>query len=230
VLSRADLVLAPSDFLARAFEDWGLEVRVIPNVLDLDRYAYRRRDDIRPRILWMRTFHEHYDPLTAVRAFAHVVAAVPEARMTMAGADHGLLEPVKAEALRLGVADLIEFPGYMLMDAKLEAFAMHDIFLNTNVIDNMPISVLEAGASGLIPVATAVGGIPRLLTDGIDSRLVPAGDDEAAAAAILGLLADPAGASSLSEGARRMAERSGWPAVRRRWEQELALIAPGSWR
>ena len=57
----------------------------------------------------------------------------------------------------------------------------HDIFLNTNVVDNTPVSVLEAAASGLVPVATAVGGVPKLLTDDVDSLLVASGDDEAMA-------------------------------------------------
>ena len=129
----------------------------------------------------------------------------------------------------MGVADRVDFPGYVRSEAKAVALADHDIFLNTNIIDNMPISVLEAGASGLIPVATAVGGIPKLLTSGVDSVLVPAGDDEAIAAAVVRLLRDPSFAADLSQGARRMAERSGWPSVRRQWEQQLALVAPGTW-
>ncbi len=94
-----------------------------------------------------------------------------------------------------------------------EAFAEHDIFLNTNIVDNMPVSVLEASAAGLVPVATAVGGIPDLLTDGVDGVLVSAGDDEAMAAAVLDLLDHPARYAAMSARAREMSERSSWTQV-----------------
>ena len=144
VLSRADAVLAPSDYLARTFREWGLDVHIVPNVLAIERYDYSPRLEARPRLLWMRTFHEHYDPLMAVRALAVIANEVPEVLMTMAGADQGLLEPTKAEARRLGVEHLITFPGYIGSEEKRAALAGHDIFLNTNLVDNMPVSVLEA--------------------------------------------------------------------------------------
>lgn len=226
VLSRADRVFAPSEFLADTFREWGLDVRVVPNVLAIENYPYRARTSARPALLWMRTFHEHYDPLMAVRVLERVARVHPEVTMTMGGADQGLLDATIAEAARLGVTDRIHFAGYMLMDAKLDAFDRHDIFLNTNIVDNMPVSVLEAAAAGLVPVATAVGGIPKLLTDGEDSVLVPSGDDEAMADAVLALMADDERHHRLSTRARALAERSSWPQVRRIWEDELALLLP----
>ncbi|MFM7507991.1 MAG: glycosyltransferase family 4 protein [Actinomycetota bacterium] len=225
-LLAADAVFAPSPFLAQTFRDWGIDVHVVPNVLRLERYEYRRRSPIRPRIMWMRTFHEHYDPVSAVRAFAAIRAARPDATMTMAGADQGLLDETVAEADRLGVRDAITFPGYLDAAGKRAAFADHDVFLNTNLVDNMPVSVLEAGASGLVVVATAVGGIPALVRDGEDGVLVDAGDDAAMARTVLELLDDGDRAGRMSEGGRAMAERSGWPQVHEQWRQELELILP----
>lgn len=226
VLRRADLVLAPSDYLAGTFREWGIDVRVIPNVLALDEYTYRHRDRVAPRLLWMRTFQEHYDPITALRCLARVREVHPGARMTMAGADHGLLDATVAEAERLGLSGAVDFPGFLDAAGKRRAFAEHDVFLNTNVVDNMPVSVLEAAASGLVLVATAVGGIPDLVSDGEDALLVPVGDDEAMARAVLHLVADADAASRLSAGARALAERSGWRRVRASWERELRFVAP----
>lgn len=226
VLTRADLVLAPSDFLASTFRGWGIDVRVVPNVLALERYEYTPRRSARARLLWMRTFFDHYNPLMAVRVLARVAAENPDVRMTMAGADQGLLDATRQEAERLGVQDLIDFPGYIGADEKRRAFADHDLFLNTNVVDNMPVSVLEACASGLVPIATAVGGIGRLLDDGVNGVLVESDDDEAMAAAVLDLLADPGLVERLSAGARLVAERSGWDNVRTLWEEQLALQVP----
>lgn len=227
VFDRADVVLAPSDYLADAFRSWGIDVKVIPNVLSIENYEFNEHPVPRPALLWMRTFQEHYDPLMAVRVLERVLRVHPEATMVMGGADQGLFDATVAEARRLGVDGHIDFPGYLSLDAKRQAFADSSIFINTNTVDNMPVSVLEAAASGLVPVATAVGGLPSLLHDGVDSVLVPSGDDEAMADAVLGLLADPARYSAMAREARRLALRSSWPEVLQLWQRELALILPG---
>jgi glycosyltransferase involved in cell wall biosynthesis len=226
VFERADLIVAPSDFLGRTFREWGFEVTCIPNVLAIERYPYRFRESARPALLWMRTFHEHYDPQLAIEVLAIVRRSHPETTLTMGGADYGLLDEVKALAQERGVADAVDFAGYLDATAKAKAFADHDVFLNTNRVDNMPVSVLEAAASGLVPVATAAGGIPDLLTDGVDSRLVPPGDAEAMAAAVCSLLDHPEEYARLGRGARELAEQSAWPSVHRRWTLELQRLLP----
>lgn len=226
VFDRADLLLAPSSFIAEVFRNWGYDVRIIPNVLNIDRYRYAPRAVARPRLLWMRTFHEHYDPILAVEALALVRERHPDATLTMGGADHGLLDATRARVAELGLEDHVTFAGYLTPEAKVQAFADHDVFLNTNRVDNMPISVLEAAASGLVPVATAVGGIPAMLTDDRDAVLVPAGDPQALAVAITGLLEDPDRYARLSRGARALAETTAWPAVHDRWRAELDLLLP----
>lgn len=227
VFRRADRIIAPSGYLADAFRAWGYDVRIIPNVLFIDDYVYTERERARPALMWMRTFHEHYDPLMAVRVLDRVARVHPDATMTMGGADHGLLDATIAEARRLGVEDRISFPGYMSVEEKRAAFATHDLFLNTNTVDNMPVSVLEAAASGLVPVATAVGGLPKLLHDREDSMLVPTSDDEAMADAVLALVADPRRYAAMSAKARQLALKSSWPEVLELWRDELELLLPG---
>jgi phenylacetate-CoA ligase len=144
----------------------------------------------------------------------------------MGGADHGALDETLARARELGVEDRITFAGYLDAAGKAAAFRDHDVYLNTNLIDNMPVSLLEASACGLVPVATAVGGIPAMVDDGVDGRLAPARDVDALADAILELLADPETFARLSAGARARAEQSGWKAVRRRWEDRFDRLFP----
>jgi glycosyltransferase involved in cell wall biosynthesis len=226
VFSRADLIVAPSGYLAHAFGEWGYDVRVIPNVLEIEAYDYRPRTAAAPNMLWMRTFHEHYNPLMAVRVLSQVVQTHPGARLTMGGADHGMLDATRTEAERLGVAGQASFPGYLRGPDKLAALAAHDIFLNTNDVDNMPVSVLEAAASGLVPVATAVGGIPYLIEDDVSGVVVPPGDPDAMSSSVLELLDDPERFARLSIGARALAQLSGWPMVRDGWIEELSRLVP----
>ncbi len=104
-------------------------------------------------------------------------------------------------------------------------FAAHDIFLNTNRIDNMPVSVVEAAAFGLPVVSTNVGGIPYLLEEGKTGLLVPTDDPGAVAAAVSRLLADPGLARRLSTNGRSLAEQSAWPRVREQWLGLLERVA-----
>lgn len=221
VLGRADAIVSPTGYLARWADTIASGGQVIPNVLELDAYPYRVREQLRPRLLWMRTFQALYDPATAVRTLADLRAGGIDASLTMAGQDKGLLEATMSLASDLGVAPHITFPGFASAELKAKLFADHDIFLNTNVVDNAPVTVLEAAAAGLAVVSTDVGGIPDLLADGVSARLVAPRQPEAMAADVRDLLGDAAAAARLTANARTVAEASDWPAVRERW---LALI------
>jgi hypothetical protein len=210
VLARGRIVVAPSRFLAEPFG-----ARVIPNVVDLDQYPYRHRPRVAPRLLWMRTFHELYRPDLALR----VLERLPGATLTMAGQDKGLLAETRRRAEEMGLD--IRFPGFLDAEGKRREFAAHDVFLNTNRVDNAPVSVLEAAAFGLPVVSTDVGGIPCLVRDGEEALLVPEGDSEAMAAAVRRLLDEPGLAGRLSAAGREVAERSSWPRVKPLWEELL---------
>jgi glycosyltransferase involved in cell wall biosynthesis len=217
VLRRADCLVAPSEFLRRAVVERGFEARVIPNLIDLRHYQYRYRSRLRPRLFWMRAFHPIYNPRLAIRVLARVRQQIPDASLVMAGQQKGAEAEVEQLARDLGLAGAVEFPGFLDRDGKRRQGNAADIFINTNRVDNMPVAVLEAGAMGLPIVATAVGGVPDLLTDGRDAVLVPDNDDEAMANAVLRLLSDPDLAGRLSRNGRRLAERSTWDAVGPQW-------------
>lgn len=217
VLARADAIIAPSPFLARAVEPWGYRARVIPNVIDLSAYPFTLRERVAPRLLWMRSFHPLYNPAMALRVLARVRAVHPDASLAMAGQDNGLLAEMRREAERLGLRDAVRFPGFLDGAGKIREGRAADIFINTNRVDNTPVAVIEAGAMGLPVVATDVGGVSELIRDGDTGLLVPDDDDEAMAAAVLRLVDDPDLARRLSANGRALAGRSSWDEVRVEW-------------
>lgn len=214
VLSRADVIVAPSEYLARAIAAYGFHARVIPNVIDLGQYEYRYRLSVQPRLLWMRAFQSVWNPEMAVRAFARLRSSFPKATLVMAGQDKGLESVVRQQAAALGLNDSVRFAGFLDMQGKVREGNSADIFINTNRIDNMPVGVVEACAMGLPVIATAVGGIPDLLTHGKTGLLVPDDDDAAMVEAIRQLLDDPGLAGQLSANGRHLAEQSAWERVR----------------
>ena len=224
VLNRGASIVAPSGFLASKLQN-KTNVIVIPNLIRIDNYPYYRRECVQPKLLWMRTFHEIYNPSMALDVLCLLLPQYPQACLTMAGQDkEGLLALMQSEAAQRGISDHVQFPGFLDTSAKQREFACHDIFINTNHIDNMPVSVIEAAAFGLPVVATSVGGIPYLLQDGSTALLVEDGNANQMVAAIIRLLHEPALAASLSTNGRELALSCTWSNVKPKWEQVFSQV------
>lgn len=226
----AAAVVALSPYLARPLAGFSNVLQVIPNPIDLTAYEHHPRTRAGPRLVWLRTFHDLYNPTLAVDVLARVSASRDDARLIMVGADKGdgSLGRARDAARSLGVADRIEFVGPVPKAAVATQLQRGDVFLNTPRIDNVPISVLEAMASGLCVVSTAVGGMMDLVTDGVDGLLVPDDDAQAMAAAVERCCADPELAMRLSTGARTAAAAFDWSAVLPRWHDLLVRSARGT--
>jgi glycosyltransferase involved in cell wall biosynthesis len=99
-----------------------------------------------------------------------------------------------------------------------------DVFVNASVVDNQPVSILEAFATGLPVVSTPTGGIAAMVRDDETGLLVPPLDADALAAAVLALLRDPERATRLARRAREECRRYTWPAVREQWASAYAAV------
>jgi glycosyltransferase involved in cell wall biosynthesis len=226
LLKRGDVIVAPSRFLARAVEALGFPCRIIPNVICLKDYSFRERSAIDPRLFWMRSFHPVWNPEMAVKVLSRLRQEKLPATLVMGGGDKGSLAAVKELAKQLQVENAVRFAGFLGREAKACEGNAADVFLNTNRVDNMPVAVVEACAMGLPVVATSVGGIPDLLTDGETGLLVPSEDVAAMACAVIRLLNDSALALLLSRNGRRLAEQSAWPSVRKQWLDLFRQLVP----
>jgi len=228
-LARASVVTAPSGYLLEEMRPYRNDIQLMPNPLNVSAYQFRLRPRPQPRLIWLRAFHEIYNPALAPRVVGLLAPDFPDVHLTMIGPDKGdgSWQRTEQTAVRVGVAGRISRPGgvpKVQIPACLEA---GDIFLNTTKVDNTPVSVLEAMATGLCVVSTRVGGVPYLLEDGQDALLVPPDDAEAMALAIRRILTEPGLGERLSRNARAKAERFNWSAVWPQWQALLAEIIRG---
>jgi glycosyltransferase involved in cell wall biosynthesis len=124
-----------------------------------------------------------------LRAMGTIVAAVPQARLLLCG--DGQRDEARALVAALGLQANVDLPGWV--DARQRAALLDaaTVFVLPSHAEGLPMSLLEAMAHGAPVVATAVGGIPEAVRDGVEGVLVAPGDAGALAAAVLGLLADP---------------------------------------
>ena len=70
VLAAASAVTVPSEYLRREMRPYRSDLRLMPNPLDLAAYPYRRRERPEPRLVWLRAFHDTYNPSLAPRVLA----------------------------------------------------------------------------------------------------------------------------------------------------------------
>jgi glycosyltransferase involved in cell wall biosynthesis len=126
-------------------------------------------------------------------AFSRVVrTAIPAARLVIVGRTFGLAMPE-------GATVVSEVPRNDLA----AWYSAADVFALPSLGDNGPLAVLEAMSCGAPVVATAVGGIPEEVADGVTGLLVPPGDAAAVGAAIVRLLGDPATRAAMGAAGRR---------------------------
>jgi glycosyltransferase involved in cell wall biosynthesis len=226
LLSSAAAVTVPSPYLLEGLRGFRKDLRLIPNPISVGRYPFRLRRSLQPRLIWLRSFHEIYDPALAPGVLAELSSDFPDATLTMVGPDKGdgSLERARSEAVRAGVANRVRFVGGVPKAEVPQWLCLGDIFLNTARVDNTPVSVLEAMACGLCVVSTNVGGIPNLLEHERDALLVPPGDVRQMSAAVRRLLADGQLAERISFAARRKAEERDWENVLPLWTSLLDSI------
>jgi glycosyltransferase involved in cell wall biosynthesis len=221
LIGRSEKVVVPSAYLGRMT---GPDSVTIPNIVDIDRYPFGLREKVAPRLLWMRTFNALYNPRMAVRVLGRIIERFPDASLTMAGQDQGELAAVKELVVREGLTEHVRFAGFLDHEAKRREFESHDIYLHTNKVDNMPVSLLEAAAFGLPIVGSRVGGVPDMFSHGRSALLVSEGDEEGMSFAVQRLVDEPNLARDLSASARLVAEASAWEKVAPLWDDVFTTV------
>jgi glycosyltransferase involved in cell wall biosynthesis len=225
-LAKARMLIVPSGFLVEVFARHGLRARIVPNIVDVGAFHPAPALPAQLHVVVTRNLEPIYDIATALRAFAIVRELRPDARMTVAGSgpERSALEGLAAE---LGVAAHVRFSG-RLDNAEVPAlYRTASIALNPSRVDNMPISLLEAMASGVPIVSTDVGGVPFMVEDERTALLVPAGDPRRMAEAVLRLYEDRELARRIVEAARGRVPRYAWSSVRAQLFEAYASVMAG---
>jgi glycosyltransferase involved in cell wall biosynthesis len=128
------------------------------------------------------------------------IAMMPD-DVTAAVLGHGpLQEELRERAQRKNIGDRVHFLGFR--DDGASFIAAADVFVLSSVWEGVPLAVQEAILLGTPVVATDVGGMSELITDGVSGRLVRSGDPDALAAAMEVAISDAATAARYVDAAR----------------------------
>jgi glycosyltransferase involved in cell wall biosynthesis len=216
-LRLAHQIVVPSEYLREVFERHGYRTRVIPNIVDVDGFGYRERVPLKPRLLSTRNLEPYYRIDVILRAFALVRSVYPEATLTVAGygSEEGRLKRLAASLGESGIS----FAGRVEHEDMPSLYDRSDIYVNAPVLDNQPVSVLEAFASGLPVVSTSAGDLRFMVRDGETGFIALPEDPEDVARKILLVLRRTDHALPVVRNARRQVEKHLWPRVRNEWAE-----------
>ncbi|MDN3492406.1 glycosyltransferase family 4 protein [Winogradskyella bathintestinalis] len=217
IFNNAYTLVAPSGFLKTVFETYGYKnIIYIPNTFEITNYTFQHRDLNTPRLLWVRSFSEIYNPKLAIHVFNALKKNQPHATLCMVGPDSdGSLVEVKQLASQLHLK--VEFTGKLTKRDWIALSKDYNVFINTTNFDNTPLSVIEAMALGLPIVSTNVGGLPYLITDAVDGMLVAPDLTAAMVEAINTLQLDEDLRIRLVTNARKKVENFDWNAIKLKW-------------
>ena len=207
---RATDIVAISDYVlesccARTPARWYRINNPIPEAFFL---AEATRSPGDPLILFAGSVTEVKDLGTLIAALALVRQRIPDARLEIAGrvtseAYHAQLLDQIGER---GLTGAVSFRGLLDRATLVRAYADCAVLALTSRQENAPMAVIEAMAAGKPVAATRVGGVAELVDDGRTGLLVPPGDAQAMAQALVTILSSSELRASMGQSARARAE------------------------
>jgi glycosyltransferase involved in cell wall biosynthesis len=180
----------------------GIDLGTVAPLAGAARRALRAAQGVadgRPVISLVQRLSPPKTPLVFLRALPRILAERPDAVAWVVG-DGPLRAAAEQAAAEAGVAARVAFLG-LRKDAP-DLLSASDVAVHSSLREGLPRVVLEAFAVGTPLVATAVGGVPDVVSDGVNGLLVPPDDPAALARAVLATLADPAAAADRARAGR----------------------------
>ena len=215
-LTLADRIITPSQALAESRFPGSPKVRVVPNGVDLA--SLQTGNDHRVRtelgipaeaavITFIGAISPCKDPLTFIRAAARIRQTFPEVWFLMAGAvaDPTLESQVKSLADNPELRSHLRILGYRNDAADILAAAT--VHVSTSTKESFGLTLTEAMACGKPVVATHCGGPEEIVVDGKTGFVVPPGDPEAVASAVIKLLENPKLAEAFGKAGQKRAQQ-----------------------
>ena len=218
VLSHADLVIADADNLARAARELGARaerVHSVPWGIRVDRF---REGERKAGLLLSTRMHEAvYDIETLIEGVAPIMAGRADLELVIAadGSRRPALERRAAERLPAG---RFRFVGRLEPDALAAWLGRADVYLSGSHSDSTSLSLLEAMASGAVPVVSDIEGNREWVSEGEGARLFAPGNPAALSRALEAALADAPWREAARAHNRRVVEARG------DWNRNMAVV------
>lgn len=222
-LTRTNVNIVLSGFLAKIFDKHLLPYTIIPNIIELDDKQYRLRETLKPNFICTRAHEELYNIPCILRAFKKTLTELPEATLTLVGdgSQHAaLIQMVKDMGLQN-----VTFTSKINNHEIYRQLDHADIFLSSPTIDNMPMSVLEAMNAGLLVISSRVGGVPYMIDDGKTGLLFESNNDQKLAEKMLWAIKNPDKTTGIIQEAHHEMKKYRWENIKDKLYQTYGIPA-----
>lgn len=222
-IRRSHRITATSECLRRAVERLTVvegEIEIIPFGIDLSQFAYVERNSGPVlRIGIAKSLRPKYGIDVLIDACAELSKTYGNLELIIAGKGE-YEEAYKRKVERMNLVDRVTFAGFVDHSELPEFLAKIDIFVMPSVSDgeSFGVAALEASATGLAVVASRVGGVPEVVSDGVTGFLVERRDVNALADAIRRLADDPDLRKKMGRAGRQFVEKN------YQWNNNLAQM------
>jgi glycosyltransferase involved in cell wall biosynthesis len=199
ILQRARLISSTSEVMARQTRSLGVDrpMRVVPFGVDTDLFRPRPERAAGPLVIGtVKTLHPKYGIDTLIEAFALLARRQDNPddaglRLRIVGRGD-YLQDYQRLARELGIADRVEFSGFVPHDEVPRALQSLDIYVAASRLDSesFGVAVIEAGACGVPVIVSDAGGLPEVVEDGTTGLVVPRENAPALAGAMDQLVKD----------------------------------------
>ncbi|HEV2165666.1 MAG TPA: glycosyltransferase family 4 protein [Thermoplasmata archaeon] len=232
-LRQADRVVAQSEIESDRLRELGVDpgrIERIPTPIDLGEFRLlppRAPKGPRAVVLYVGRLYLAQKGLDVLlRAVARLPSELrPDLRLV--GEDWGGLDRLVALARHLGLEDRVRLLGGLPRAQVLREYGAADLFVLPSRFDSFPVVLLEAMAAGLPILATRVGGVPEVVSDGSNGLLVPAGDPVRLADAMEALLRDGPLCRRFGEAGRAAVPAYSWERLAPRYVAMFTELARG---
>lgn len=213
-LTRTDANIVLSGFLGRVFDEYRIPYSIIPNIIELDQSKYRVRNTPSPSFICTRSHETIYNIPCILKAFQIVQRKYSNATLTLVG--HGSLHNELVSLSKRLRLNNVTFTGRV---SNLEIYKYldeADIMLSSPIVDNMPVSLLEAMNAGLLVISSNVGGVPYMIRNGENGFLFENDNHEELAEIMIMVINNPEIFTKITKNAHNTLKEYSWASVKDR--------------
>lgn len=210
VLRKAQVVISISDYDARSLDGLVRNQRIsISNAITPEFFQPFAEPAWSPQVFFAGVMRPRKNVVGLLNAFAKVRAALPIARLTIAGPtpDQAYAQKVHERVQDLGLGDAVEFMGHVSNEQLLEAMRATAVVALFSYEETSPTIIAQALAMGRPVVASRVGGIPEMIAEGETGFIVQPDDEQALADRLTTLLCEPERTRIMGERGRAFARQ-----------------------
>jgi glycosyltransferase involved in cell wall biosynthesis len=195
----------------------GCQIYYLPNAINLSSYVEVGREKIesksdRPylQVLYLGHLGQEKGSFDLICAAKTVLRQAREVVFDLVGQEQviGDMKQLQNKVVEADLEQFVHIKSAVTGAGKIELFRAADIFVYPSYHEGMPMAVIEAMACGLPIIATQVGGLPDLVSPGVNGLLVPAGQPDQLADAICQLVVNSQMRHSMQAGSFRLAQEN----------------------